>query len=316
MKTIFRGNDGCFIALGDEKPAALMHALFPFAVPETMVGGIAKSGATYCRFDLRDGLPYQKLHLRVVFFGRVYPVTIGALNVNGVWILDDEEVVPFTDGQLVHGFGIGANGKPVGFPRFYKRLGEVPNCKWCPFWAKDAMGDESECAMLGWQPAGLHYLNEPQCSAEERQRHGMRLLKIFDRFGNGTSLLGDAVMRRIDEVRNVEPGARTAPVSTVTPEERAAQQATSLKLSAYVLEMDNRLADKGCQVPLFNIPEAVLRALVDGCNSLSEVAGVINLVDGIPEGKEALELALEEVRANDLEMEIESIDWALDHNLV
>lgn len=315
MKTLFRGNDGCFIALGDEKPSALMKALLPFAVPESMVGGIAKSGQTYCRFDLRDGLPYQKLHLRVVFFGRVYPVTIGALNVNGVWVLDDEEVVPFSSNQLVHAFGVGANGKPVGFPRFHKRLGEVPNCRWCPFWTKDAVGDESECAMLGWQPTGLHYLNETQCSTEERQRHGMKLLKVFDRFGNGMTLLGAAVMRRIDEVKNIEPGVKTAPTSTVTPEERAAQQATLLKLSAYVLEMDSRLADVGCQVPLFNIPEATLRSLLDGCNGLKEAADVVNLVDGIPEG-EALELALEEVRANDLEMEIESIDWALDHNLV
>lgn len=313
INKLFLGDDGMFVVLGDD-PRKLLRELAPFSVRGTLVAGISRKGTVWARFALRPDAGREDLHLKVVYCGSLYEMRIPCQRVGAHVIFDGMDVASVTDGALLHAYGITKDGQFVSYPRFAKKLGEVPSCTKCPFWATGDLG-EKECARLRWQPAGLHFLNEPQCSTEDRQRQGVKALKVFDHAEDArpVSILGEVVWNHLRQVRNAARALTHEPI-VESREETIARMADKVSNSPFCIELDGKLADAGCEWPVFHLAEGSLRALMNATDSLREAAQVVNHLQGrVIEGQ--LEEAIEAVREEAIE-EMDSIERLLEWNLV
>ncbi len=312
VQHLFRGDDQKLVAIGTGRIADLAHAVKHAAVLETLTAAKSKKGTPYATFELNPLAPRENLHLDVVYCGRVYKVTFPVVRIGDFVIVDDTDIVKVQDGALLHAFGVRENGQFVGFPRFHKKLSEVPSCVKCPFWVADQEGERGCVRLGGWQPAQLHHLNEAQCSADDRNRQGIKLVKVFDHYDMlPMNTFGEAIYATIREVKNAT-SVRTHEVVEMSNEERVSRVALRTALSAYVLEMDNRLAERGCEVPLFGMDEVTLRVFIDSCDSLTQAAQILNLTDGNLDP----DLVLKARYDLDEELEVESIERLMEYNLI
>lgn len=308
LKSLFFGNPGQLVAIGSEHPRQLVDKLTPYAQPGTIVGGYTKKGDSYVRFSLRHDLPVVNLSLRVIYLGTTYEVKVPVQRIAD-YSLFDGELTSFDNGALLHVFGVSKEGKLISYPSYYKRLGEVVSCTKCPFWSTGNLG-EKECARLNWQPAGLHYLHEAQCRAEDRQAQGMRLVKIYDYHEKPASLLGQEIWRQIKEVRNATTKGKFAEVKDESKEERSERVATKAQLSAFSLQFDHDLAEAGCEWPLYHLEESSLKAILAACGGSRRIAAeVLNHNEGLIPTMDELPMLLEAVGE---ETELESIEHLLE----
>lgn len=318
IQSVFHSKEGeSFIVIADQDPRGLIDLLRPLAVKETLVAGVTSNKKVWARFQLKEEAPLSTIKIRVIYMRKLYDIEFKAVTVGDFAIIDGYDIIRTPEGTLYHAFGIAPNGNMVGFPAFYKRLGEVPNCTRCPFWVTN-QDEERECALFRWQPAGLRHLNEPACSIEDRSRHGIRLLKIFDFIEEDApiGILSQVVHHKLKLIRNAER-FKSAEVHPLSKIERTERDAAKLNLSQYVLEMDSKLADVGCEYPLWDVPEEALKKVIYETTSLREAAKVINILSeehGMRTiNEDALTQAIEEAR---LEDEEESIEYMLEKNLL